>query len=220
MALQIFISRSGSWDHNSPAPLHWPPVQPPQCRHHENMKYYQRRRKQKLVFALIMLFLVWNDGMLANVVGFPGIVDTRPKWIIPLNRRSMTCLMRSLGPIDVPPVVRNKCCSQHGMVGIVYLTPSVAGKWIWRLQVQDFVTCAQQRHNRFMLDLDLYARRHHSVVTIKQSATQLTSVRPINANILISPITSIFCNTRSPGHTSEPGCLTFSPLKTCASVFT
>ena len=107
------------------------------------------------------------------------------------------------------------CCSQRGTIGIVYTAPSVAGKWIWRLQVQDFVTHAPQSHDMFMSDPDLYARPHRSVVTIKQSAAQLTSVRPIYANVPTSPpklvITSFFCNTRSPMCTSEPWCLTFPP---------
>ena len=40
-----------------------------------------------------------------------------------------------------------ECCSQRGTVGIVYTTPSVTGKWIWRSQVQDFVTHAPQSHD-------------------------------------------------------------------------
>lgn len=52
-----------------------------------------------------------GTGMLANVVGFPGLIDTRPKWIVPSNRRSITGLKRSLDPIEVPPVVRSKSAS-------------------------------------------------------------------------------------------------------------
>lgn len=53
-----------------------------------------------------MNFLPAFVGMLANVVGFPGFIATRPKWIVPLNLRSITGLSRSLAPIDVPPVVK------------------------------------------------------------------------------------------------------------------
>lgn len=63
-------------------------------------------------------------GMLANVVGFPGFIATRPKWIVPSNRRSTTGLMRSLAPIDVPPVVRSKSafCSPLEMAWTCALT--------------------------------------------------------------------------------------------------
>ena len=52
-----------------------------------------------------------------------------------------------------------ECCLQRGAVGIVYPTPSVAGKWIWRFQIHDFVTRAQNGHHRFASHLDLCAYR-------------------------------------------------------------
>lgn len=45
------------------------------------------------------------QGMVANVVGLPGLTVTRPKWIVPEKWRSITGLRRSVGPMDVPPVV-------------------------------------------------------------------------------------------------------------------
>ena len=45
-------------------------------------------------------------GTVANVVGFPGLIVTRPKWTVPPKLRSMTGLRRSSADMLVPPVVR------------------------------------------------------------------------------------------------------------------
>ena len=45
-------------------------------------------------------------GMEAKVVGFPGFMETRPKWMVPARERSMVGLRRSSSPIETPPVVR------------------------------------------------------------------------------------------------------------------
>ncbi len=44
-------------------------------------------------------------GMVANVVGFPGLIVTRPKWMVPLKFRSITGFNKSVGPMEVQPVV-------------------------------------------------------------------------------------------------------------------
>lgn len=44
-------------------------------------------------------------GMVAKVVGFPGFIDTRPKWIVPPKDRSMVGFRRSSSPMETPPVV-------------------------------------------------------------------------------------------------------------------
>jgi len=51
----------------------------------------------------------WSRRLqVANVVGFPGFMFTRAKWISALNSDTSTCLSRSLSPIETPPVVTNK----------------------------------------------------------------------------------------------------------------
>lgn len=50
-------------------------------------------------------FLALVAGMVANVVGFPGLMATLPKWMVPLNCLSMTGFSKSVGPMEVPPVV-------------------------------------------------------------------------------------------------------------------
>jgi hypothetical protein len=52
--------------------------------------------------------IVWFPaafGIVANVVGFPGFIFTRPKCMVPLKFLSITGLSKSEGPIEVPPVV-------------------------------------------------------------------------------------------------------------------
>lgn len=44
-------------------------------------------------------------GIVAKVVGLPGFMATRPKWMVPPKERSMTGLRRSSSPIETPPVV-------------------------------------------------------------------------------------------------------------------
>ena len=44
-------------------------------------------------------------GMEARVVGLPGFMETRPKWIVPPSERSIVGLRRSSSPMDTPPVV-------------------------------------------------------------------------------------------------------------------
>lgn len=44
-------------------------------------------------------------GMVAKVVGLPGFMATRPKWMVPPRERSMVGLRRSSSPIETPPVV-------------------------------------------------------------------------------------------------------------------
>lgn len=39
------------------------------------------------------------------MVGLPGFMATRPKWMVPPRDRSMVGLRRSSSPIDTPPVV-------------------------------------------------------------------------------------------------------------------
>ena len=41
----------------------------------------------------------------AKVVGFPGFMETRPKWIVPPRDRSIVGLRRSSSPIETPPDV-------------------------------------------------------------------------------------------------------------------
>lgn len=44
-------------------------------------------------------------GMVAKVVGLPGFMFTRPKWIVPPRERSIVGFRRSSSPIETPPVV-------------------------------------------------------------------------------------------------------------------
>jgi hypothetical protein len=44
-------------------------------------------------------------GTVAKVVGLPGFMFTRPKWIVPPRERSIVGFRRSSSPIDTPPVV-------------------------------------------------------------------------------------------------------------------
>ena len=44
-------------------------------------------------------------GTVAKVVGLPGFMETRPKWMVPLRERSMVGLRRSSSPIETPPEV-------------------------------------------------------------------------------------------------------------------
>lgn len=46
-----------------------------------------------------------GNGIVAKVVGLPGFIETRPKWIVPLRLCSMVGFMRSSSPMDAPPVV-------------------------------------------------------------------------------------------------------------------
>jgi hypothetical protein len=41
----------------------------------------------------------------AKVVGLPGFMATRPKWIVPARERSIVGFRRSSSPIETPPVV-------------------------------------------------------------------------------------------------------------------
>lgn len=50
-------------------------------------------------------FSVPATGIVANVVGFPGLMVTLPKCMVPFNCLSMTGFSRSVGPMEVPPVV-------------------------------------------------------------------------------------------------------------------
>lgn len=52
--------------------------------------------------------LMFVAGIVAKVVGLPGFMETRPKWIVPPNERSMVGLSRSSSPIDTPPVVMRR----------------------------------------------------------------------------------------------------------------
>lgn len=52
-------------------------------------------------------FVESPTGTEAKVVGFPGLMATRPKWIVPFKCRSMTGFKRSEEPMDEPPVVRS-----------------------------------------------------------------------------------------------------------------
>lgn len=44
-------------------------------------------------------------GIVAKVVGLPGFMATRPKWIVPPRDRSMVGFRRSSSPMETPPVV-------------------------------------------------------------------------------------------------------------------
>jgi hypothetical protein len=55
-------------------------------------------------------------GMLAKVVGLPGLTVTRPKCTVPLKCRSITGFNRSEGPIEVPPVVRSRSASSKPLL--------------------------------------------------------------------------------------------------------
>lgn len=45
------------------------------------------------------------SGIVAKVVGLPGFIDTRPKWMVPPSFRSMVGLSKSSSPMETPPVV-------------------------------------------------------------------------------------------------------------------
>ena len=49
---------------------------------------------------------VFLFGIVAKVVGLPGFMATLPKWIFPSRSCSITGFNRSVGPMDVPPVVK------------------------------------------------------------------------------------------------------------------
>lgn len=148
--------------------------------------------------------------MVANVVGFPGLIATRPKWTVPSKLRSMTGFKRSAGPMDVPPVVMMtsasskpfwialtwesmlqskimssieidvadrrrtddddapvlhdsqidnsisesfKSCSERRPVCVIYSSPLfLVSRRLRSLQIHQFVTRAEDRDDRFLVD--------------------------------------------------------------------
>lgn len=48
---------------------------------------------------------VGGTGTVAKVVGLPGFISTRPKWIVPPRERSRVGFRRSSSPMETPPVV-------------------------------------------------------------------------------------------------------------------
>lgn len=77
-----------------------------------------------------------GTGIVANVVGFPGLTLTRPKWMVPFRVRSMTGFNKSLAPMEVPPVVmsasaRSKPCLMISTWASILLRVS-SGSTKWR----------------------------------------------------------------------------------------
>ena len=52
-----------------------------------------------------MSLLVLGAGTVAKVVGFPGFIATRPKWMVPFSECWIVGLRRSSSPSETPPVV-------------------------------------------------------------------------------------------------------------------
>jgi len=48
---------------------------------------------------------VGGAGIVANVVGLPGFMATRPKWMVPPRECWIVGLRRSSSPMETPPVV-------------------------------------------------------------------------------------------------------------------
>ena len=44
-------------------------------------------------------------GTVAKVVGLPGFIETRPKWMVPPSERSSVGFSRSSSPMETPPEV-------------------------------------------------------------------------------------------------------------------
>ena len=62
-------------------------------------------REKIVLWVRVMVGEECFVGMVAKVVGFPGFIFTRPKWIVPPRARSMVGFRRSSSPIETPPEV-------------------------------------------------------------------------------------------------------------------
>ena len=66
-------------------------------------------------------------GMVAKVVGLPGFMLTRPKWIVPPRERSMVGLRRSSSPMETPPVVMMVSTRERAVRRAVSRAPGLWG---------------------------------------------------------------------------------------------
>ena len=173
-------------------------------------------------------------GIVANVVGFPGFMETRPKWMVPPRERSMVGLRRSSSPIDTPPVViimstldeeltfpmprrpsRRVCSSSPGVSRAI--PRSTVGN------PQD----ARQDRREGRLESRIWPPWRVTGPLCSTSSSPvlstpmqgflytLTVLVPVAASRPISPPTDVirspFCRTRDPSAISLPGSRTFSP---------